>query len=88
VADHVVQGREVDREPGPAGGDREGDGQVRLACSGRTQQGGVGLGGDERQGRQVLDLAGVELGLEGEVELVQLSDSVGEVVIKLRRAGL
>ena len=67
VADHVVEAGEVDRVAGPAGRDRERDGDVRLAHSRRAEQGGVGLGLDEREGGEISDLARVELGLEGEV---------------------
>jgi hypothetical protein len=42
-----------------------------LAHSGWPEEGDVGLGAHELQGGQVADLAGVECGLEGEVELVQ-----------------
>jgi len=71
LADHVVQGGEVDRFAGRAGGDGQGAGQVRLAGAGRAQQRDVGGLGDEAEGGEVLDLADVEVGLEGEVEVVE-----------------
>lgn len=71
VADHVVEAGEVDRVAGPAGRDRQGDGDVRLADPGRPEQGRVRLALDERESGQVLDLARVEVGLEGEVVLVE-----------------
>jgi hypothetical protein len=42
-----------------------------LADPGRSEQGGIRLVLDERQGGEVLDLARVEVGLEGEVVLVE-----------------
>jgi hypothetical protein len=54
-----------------AGGDGEGDGEHGFADAGRSEQGHVGFGLDELQGGEVADFAGVEVGLEGEVELVQ-----------------
>lgn len=71
VADHVVEAGEVDRVACPAGRDGQGDGDVRLADTGRPEQSDVGLLLDEGQGGQVLDLARVELGLEGEVVVLQ-----------------
>ena len=71
LADQVVEGGEVDRVAGLAGGDGQRDGEHGLADAGRAEQGDVGLGVDERQGGEVADLAGVEVGLEREVELVQ-----------------
>ncbi|MBB5936393.1 hypothetical protein FHS42_003468 [Streptomyces zagrosensis] len=44
---------------------------MRLADAGRAEQSRVGLGLDEREGRKILDLARVEVGLEGEVVLIQ-----------------
>jgi hypothetical protein len=64
VADHVVEAGEVDRVAGPAGCDRRGDGDVRLADPGRPEQGGIRLAVEEREGGEVLDLAWVEVGLE------------------------
>ena len=80
VADHVVQGGEVDRETGAAGGDGQGDRSMRFPNSRRTQESGVGLGLNERQGGQVSDLAWVEVGLEGEVVVLE-----GLVVRQLRQ---
>ena len=54
-----------------AGADGEGDGEHGFADPGRSEQGDVGFGLDELQGGEVADLAGVEAGLEGEVELLQ-----------------
>ena len=51
--------------------DGERDGEHGFADAGRSEQGHVGFGLDELQGGQVADLAGVQAGLEGEVELVQ-----------------
>ena len=70
LADHVVEGGEVDAVAGPAGRDRQGDGEVGLADAGRAEQRRVGLALDERQAGQVPDLAGIELGLVGEVVVV------------------
>jgi hypothetical protein len=64
----VVQ---VDREAGLAGRDRQGDRQHGLADPGWTEEADVGARLDELEGGQVVDLAGVQLGLEGEVEAVQ-----------------
>jgi hypothetical protein len=64
----VVQ---VDRETGLAGGDRQGDREHGLADSWWAEEADVGLGLDELEGGQVADLAGVQVGLEGEVEAVQ-----------------
>ena len=44
VADEVVEGGEVDRVAGLAGGDGERDGEHGLADAGRAEQGDVGLG--------------------------------------------
>jgi len=44
---------------------------VGLADPGWAEQGDVAVAGDELQRGQVADLAGVEVGLEGEVELVE-----------------
>ena len=71
LADHVVQGGEVDREPGLAGCDRERDRDHGLADAGWAEQGHVGLRFHELEGGQVTDLAGVEVGLERKVELVE-----------------
>jgi hypothetical protein len=62
LVDHVVEGREVDGEAGPAGGDRESDRDVGLADPGRSQQGRVGLCLNEGEGGQVFDLAGSSSG--------------------------
>jgi len=70
-ADQVVEGGEVDGEPGLAGPDGERDGEHGFADAGPSKQGDVGLGADELEGGQIADLAGVELGLEREVEVVQ-----------------
>ena len=70
-ADQVVEGGEVDGESGLAGGDGERDGEHGFADAGRSEQSHVGLGFDELQRGEILDLAGVQAGLEGEVELVQ-----------------
>jgi hypothetical protein len=64
VADHVVEGGEVNGEPGPAGRDGQGDGDVGLADAGRAEQGDVRVGLDEREGGQLADFAGVQLGLK------------------------
>jgi hypothetical protein len=48
---------QLTEQAGPAGCDRQGDGDVRLADPGRPEQGGVRLALDEREGGQVLDLA-------------------------------
>jgi hypothetical protein len=64
----VVQ---VDREAGLAGGDGQGDREHGLADPGWAEKDHVGLGLDELQCGQVADLAGVQVGLEGEVEGVQ-----------------
>lgn len=45
--------------------------RLGLADSGWPEEGRVGLGLHERQGREVLDLARVDSRLEGEVVLVQ-----------------
>jgi hypothetical protein len=71
VADHVVEAGEVDRVAGPAGCDGQGDGDVGLADCGRAEQGDGRLVLDEGEGGEVLDLARVEVGLEGEVVVVQ-----------------
>jgi hypothetical protein len=42
-----------------------------FADSGRSEQSHVGLGLDELQRGEIFDLAGVQAGLEGEIELVQ-----------------
>jgi hypothetical protein len=73
VADHVVEAGEIDRVAGPAGRDGEGDGDVGVADPGRSEQGGVRFGLDEGEGGEVLDLARVQVGLEGEVVALQLS---------------
>ena len=70
-ANQVVQGSEVDGEPGLAGRDGEGDGEHGFADAGRPEQCDVGPGGHELQRGEVADLAGVEAGLEGEVEVVE-----------------
>ena len=44
---------------------------MRLADPGRPEQSGVRLALDEREGGEVLDLARVEFGLEGELVLVE-----------------
>jgi len=44
---------------------------VGLASARRAQQRDVGGLGDEAEGGEVLDLADVEVGLEGEVEVVE-----------------
>jgi hypothetical protein len=54
-----------------AGGDRKADGEHGFPDSGRAQEGDVGSGLDELQGGQVVDLAGIQVRLEREVELVQ-----------------
>jgi hypothetical protein len=64
----VVQ---VDREAGLAGRDRQADREHGLADPGRAEKHHVGLGPDEPQRGQVADLAGIQVGLEGEVEGVQ-----------------
>jgi hypothetical protein len=64
----VVQ---VDRVAGLAGGDGQADREHGLADPGWAQEGHIGLGLDEAEGGQVADLAGVQVGLEGEVEAVQ-----------------
>jgi hypothetical protein len=71
VADQVLQGGEVDRVAGLAGGDGQADGEHGLADSGWAEEADVGLLLDEAEGGQVADLAGVQLRLEGEVEAVQ-----------------
>jgi hypothetical protein len=69
--DQVVQGGEVDRPSSLAGGDCHGDSERGFADAGRAEQCQVGFGLDELQGGEVADLAGVQAGLEGEVELLQ-----------------
>jgi hypothetical protein len=64
----VVQ---VDRVAGLAGGDGQADRQHGLAHPWRAEEADVGFLLDEAEGGQVADLAGVQLGLEGEVEGVQ-----------------
>jgi hypothetical protein len=64
----VVQ---VDREAGLAGRDGQPDREHGLADPGWAEEADVGLGLDEAEGGQVADLAGVQVGLEGEVEAVQ-----------------
>ena len=54
-----------------AGGDGEADGEHRFSDAGWAEERDVGFGVDEGEGGEVADLAGVEVGLEGEVELVQ-----------------
>src|SRR6266542_4098226 len=71
VADQVVEGGEVDRVAGLAGRDRQADREHGLADPGRAQEADVRPGLDEAEGGQVADLAGVQFGLEGEVEGVQ-----------------
>jgi len=44
---------------------------VALAYPGRSEEGEVGFGLDEGERGQVADLADVQGGLEGEVELVE-----------------
>ena len=51
--------------------ERQCDGQVCLAHTGRSEQQDVGGFGDEGEAGQLLDLALVDGGLEGEVELLQ-----------------
>ena len=65
VADHVVEGGEVDRVASPAGRDRQAHGDMRLPDPWRAQQRRVGFVLDEGQGGEVFDLTGVEVGLEG-----------------------
>jgi hypothetical protein len=64
----VVQ---VDREAGLAGGDGQADREHGLAHPGWAEEADVGLVLDELEGGEVADLAGVQVGLEGEVEAVQ-----------------
>jgi hypothetical protein len=64
----VVQ---VDQGAGLAGGDGQADGQHGLADPGWAEEADVGFLFDEAEGGQVADLAGVQVGLEGEVEGVQ-----------------
>ena len=71
VADHVVEGGEVDGEPGPAGRDGQGHGDVGLADAGWAEQRDVRAGLHEGEGGQVADLAGFQVGLEGEVVVVE-----------------
>ena len=71
LADEVVKRGEVDRVACLACGDCEGDGDVGLADAGRAEQGDVGPGVDELQRGEVLDPAGLEVGLERVVELGQ-----------------
>ena len=71
VADQVVQGGEVDRVAGLAGGDGQADREHGLADPGRAEEADVGLVLDEAERGEVADLAGVQVGLEGEVEGVQ-----------------
>src|SRR6266581_1392631 len=47
------------------------DREVGFACSRRAEQGDVGGLGDEVQGGEVLDFPDVQVGLEGEVEVVE-----------------
>jgi hypothetical protein len=54
-----------------AGRDGQGDGDVCFADPRRPEQSGVRFAVDERQGGEVLDLARVEVGQEGEVVLVE-----------------
>ena len=67
LADQVVEGGEVDGEPGLAGGDGQGHGDHGFPDSWRSEERDVGLGADELQGGQVPDLAGVEVGLEADL---------------------
>jgi hypothetical protein len=67
LADHVIEGGEVDGVADSAGRDGQGDGDVRLADPGRAQQRRVGLALDERQAGQVPDFARIQFGLIGEV---------------------
>jgi hypothetical protein len=64
----VVQ---VDREAGLAGRDGQPHRQHGLADARWAEEAGIRLGLDEAEGGQVADLAGVQVGLEGEVEGVQ-----------------
>jgi hypothetical protein len=71
VADQVVQGGEVDRVAGLAGGDGQADGEHGLADPGWAEEADIRLVLDEAEGGEVADLAGVQVGLEGEVELIE-----------------
>ena len=62
---------QVDRVAGLAGGDGQADRQHGLADPRWAQEADIGLVLDELQRGQVADLAGVQVGLEGEVEAVQ-----------------
>ena len=81
MADHVVEGGEVDGEAGSAGGDREGHGDVGLADAGWAEESDVGFGLHERERGEVTDFAGVQVGLEAEVVVVE-----GLVVWQFRQA--
>jgi hypothetical protein len=62
---------QVDREAGLAGRDGQADRQHGLADPGWAEEGHIGLLLDEAERGQVADLAGVQVGLEGEVDAVQ-----------------
>jgi len=71
VLDEVVGGDEVGAEAGVNGLDGEGDGKVRLADAGRSEEYHVLGLVDEAEGTELGDLAGIDGGLEVEVELVE-----------------
>ncbi len=71
VADEVVDAGEVDAEAGLAGRDRQRDRNVGLADAWRAEQCDVAAVADEPERGEVADLAGVEVGLEREVEGVE-----------------
>ncbi len=71
LADHVVEAGEVDGVAGLAGRDGQRRREVGLADSWWSQERDVGVPLDELQAGDVADLARLEVGLEGEVELLQ-----------------
>jgi hypothetical protein len=70
-ATQVDRGGEGDAVPGLSGLDRQPDGQVGLAGSGRPQEYDVGGLGQEGSGAEVGDHVPVECGLVIEVEVLQ-----------------
>ena len=69
--DQVREGAVVDAASGLGGGDRQADGQVRLADARGAEQDHVLGAVDEAELMQALDLLALDARLEGEVELGQ-----------------